>query len=323
MPKRVTSFVACLGALALSGCGIQLQRAEQMPAQGSEFDRNLYQGYVDLARAEFDEGDYRDSDSFAERAIASAQGEVVLPETVQERRLPEAKQSELSQARERLIAVLDGGAREAQPADAARGQTLFECWIQEQEEDLESADIAACRDGFFEVLDTLEAAKAVAAAGSKPAPAPTPTPAPQAEPEPKITSTALPAPTTGSEGATASGEAGPGTFIVFFDFDTASLSEETEAILSEVVRAASEAKSMTIVAAGHADLTGPAEYNADLARRRADAVVRYLIESGIEKPRVKSRSFGESKPLIETEDEVEELQNRRVEIQFLKNPEAN
>ena len=186
---------------------------------------------------------------------------------------------------------------------------------------MDSTDIAACRDEFFQVLAALEAATSTAAAATRPA-APAPIPG---ETDPTVTVKVLDelvvsAPAASPAGA---GPGNPGTFIVFFDVDTGRLSEEAEEILSEVVRAASESSGAKILAAGHADLAGPAAYNEDLAKRRADAVVQYLVRSGVDKLRLESESFGERKPLIPTDQDEFQLQNRRVEIQFLSAPGAD
>ncbi|MDJ0943451.1 MAG: OmpA family protein [Kiloniellales bacterium] len=303
--------LVCLGTLALGGCGTRLQTAEQVQPVGSDFQAGLYEGYVELARSEFAEGDYFDSDSFAERAIASARGEAVLPEALEARRLPTQEAGRLAEARARLVAALDGGAREGDPAAAAEGQVLFDCWMQEQEESLESEDAAACREGFYQVLATLEAGVAAAQAAA-------------VETDPTVMVKELDEPVA-SAAAPQGGEApgSPGTFIVFFDIDTAALSPEAEEILAEVVRAANESSSAKIRAAGHADLAGPSDYNESLAKRRADAVVQYLVQSGVDKLRLESEGFGERKPLIPTDEDEFQLQNRRVEIQFLTGPGAD
>ena len=336
MRKLGKLSLVCLSTLLLGGCGTRLLIAEQSQPEGSDFQAGLYDGYVELARAEFAEGDYRDSDSFAERAITSARGDVVLPEALETRRLPAQESGRLAEARARLITVLDGGARERDPATAARGQTLFDCWIQEQEESLESDDIAACRDELYRVLAALEAGAGARAAAAPAAPAEVapsetapsgtaPSETAPSETAPTVAVRVLDEPVASAAppaalptGAAASGS--PGTFIVFFDVDTASLSAEAEEILAEVVRAANESNEAKILAAGHADLVGPAAYNESLAKRRAEAVVRYLVQSGVDKLRLESKSYGERKPLIPTDEDEFQLQNRRVEIQFLTAP---
>ncbi len=87
-----------------------------------------------------------------------------------------------------------------------------------------------------------------------------------------------------------------------------------------MVRAAKQSRDAKILAAGHTDLMGPAAYNEELAKRRADAVVRYLVRSGVDKLRLERESFGERKPLTPTAEDEFQLQNRRVEIQFVIEP---
>ena len=61
---------------------------------------------------------------------------------------------------------------------------------------------------------------------------------------------------------------------------------------------------------GHTDLVGSNAYNKRLGKRRANAVVRYLTSQGISRSRLEAVvSFGETRPLIFTENE--ERQNRR------------
>jgi OOP family OmpA-OmpF porin len=49
---------------------------------------------------------------------------------------------------------------------------------------------------------------------------------------------------------------------------------------------------------GHADRIGSEEYNLALSQRRADAVVAYLIEQGIDGKRIKTIAKGQSEPVV-------------------------
>ncbi len=109
-----------VGTLVLTGCvGMELQRAQEMSPQGSAFNTNLYEGYVDLAASEYAEADYWDSDTFAARAISAGSGQLVKPEQIDRRALPDDKVGELMDARRRLAMVLSTGASERNPAEAA------------------------------------------------------------------------------------------------------------------------------------------------------------------------------------------------------------
>ncbi len=67
---------------------------------------------------------------------------------------------------------------------------------------------------------------------------------------------------------------------------------------------------------GHTDSTGPSKYNDQLSAKRAQAVVNFLVESGVASDRLRAKGFGEGQP-TETNDTREGRQkNRRVELNF-------
>ena len=69
-------FVVAAAALTLlGGCiGMEVGAAKRVDPKGSDFDKALYAGYLELAEAELAEGDHFDSDRFALRATAAAAG---------------------------------------------------------------------------------------------------------------------------------------------------------------------------------------------------------------------------------------------------------
>ncbi len=285
MLLRITS-VALLG-LVLVGCdlpGTKLEKAQRVDPDGSTFNRNLYQGYIDLASSEYNEGDYTDSDYFAVRAMQSGTGGTIAPEEIGARRLPEDKVGELTSARQRLVGTLSKGAAEKAPVETARAQTGFDCWMQEPEENFQPDDIEACRSRFFAALEYIETAL-------KPKPVAKKVEPPAAPPPPA------------SE-----------LYLVYFDFDNAELSEAAKAVLETASSAARKLKGMTVTVSGHTDLAGTADFNMELSKRRAMAVSEALIKAGVASAAVKAEAFGQTLPAIITADGVAEAGNRRVEI---------
>lgn len=67
---------------------------------------------------------------------------------------------------------------------------------------------------------------------------------------------------------------------------------------------------------GHADSTGPTTYNQKLSERRAEAVVNYMVERGIEQERLTIKGFGESRPAAPNDTPEGRQKNRRVELNF-------
>lgn len=65
---------------------------------------------------------------------------------------------------------------------------------------------------------------------------------------------------------------------------------------------------------GHTCNMGPADYNLRLSQRRAENVVKYLVDNfGIAPDRLTAKGYGESKPLVSNDTLAGRQQNRRVE----------
>lgn len=116
--------------------------------------------YTDLMKhAEYEYvtmGDPKDAMYHARKAIAVAGGQDPAPQNPSERVLPADKVAEIQDAYTRLNAAYAAGGK-TKDADAA-GVALgsYDCWIEQQEENFQPADIAACRDAFFAALARLE-----------------------------------------------------------------------------------------------------------------------------------------------------------------------
>lgn len=124
--------------------------------EGGDFNRHLHGGYLKLATAERAEYDWADSAAFSDKALAAAQGQDVGPDTLYDRSVPKSKRDELTQARKKLTTALSAGGRTKAPENAAKAQTSFDCWIQEQEENHQSRDIDACRNEFYAALGEVD-----------------------------------------------------------------------------------------------------------------------------------------------------------------------
>ncbi|MBV9521422.1 MAG: hypothetical protein JO010_01430, partial [Alphaproteobacteria bacterium] len=139
-----------LALLALAGCagrGNVLMSANDVAAAnkaapgGATFSQSVAHEYAQYASEEQTEDDYGNADYFAKKGLSAANGQAVLPESVDRWNIPATKRDELAAARTRLVSVLDGGARERAPALAARAQSRYDCWMEQQEENWQIDDI--------------------------------------------------------------------------------------------------------------------------------------------------------------------------------------
>ena len=83
---------------------------------------------------------------------------------------------------------------------------------------------------------------------------------------------------------------------IFYEFDKATLTPESTASLDELVTLLENNPNVTIELASHCDFRGRDQYNERLSQKRAESVVAYLIEKGIDKERLTAKGYGESKP---------------------------
>jgi outer membrane protein OmpA-like peptidoglycan-associated protein len=104
---------------------------------------------------------------------------------------------------------------------------------------------------------------------------------------------------------------------IFFDYDKATLRSESIAELNRLKRIMQDNPSMKIEIGGHTDSRGADEYNNRLSKDRAQSVVNYLIENGIDKDRMTYKGYGKSQPVATNETPEGRQENRRVEFKIM------
>jgi outer membrane protein OmpA-like peptidoglycan-associated protein len=83
---------------------------------------------------------------------------------------------------------------------------------------------------------------------------------------------------------------------IFYDFDKATLRPESKDALDQLVKLLEENPNVTIELSAHTDYRGSAEYNKRLSQRRAESVIRYLIDHGIAQDRLTPVGYGKEQP---------------------------
>jgi outer membrane protein OmpA-like peptidoglycan-associated protein len=103
------------------------------------------------------------------------------------------------------------------------------------------------------------------------------------------------------------------TFLVFFDWSKADLTDRARQIIGEAATARGQGVTR-IEVNGFTDRSGSDRFNQGLSERRANAVAAELVRRGVPRNEIVTRGFGEANNLVPTADGVREPQNRRVEI---------
>jgi len=102
---------------------------------------------------------------------------------------------------------------------------------------------------------------------------------------------------------------------IYFDFDKATIRADQRGNLQADATAIKEQQGIGVITLqGNCDERGSEEYNLALGERRAASVKKYLVDLGVPASRLKTVSFGESKPAVAGHDESAWKWNRRVDF---------
>lgn len=109
----------------------------------------------------------------------------------------------------------------------------------------------------------------------------------------------------------------PRSFVLYFKLDRAELTDQSRALLPEVLKAARDRAPTRIAVFGHADAIGSAERNLKLSAERAAFVAAQLraAEPGLED--IEVEYFGDRSPLVPAREGAAQPLNRRVEVTIL------
>jgi OOP family OmpA-OmpF porin len=287
-------FTGAVGCLALLGA-CSTQRADMSQPQqnaGNNFTNELarqYYGFSEQQRLEA--YDYGSSTFFHRKGDAAARGLAVDPETPGKRFTPRDANvgRDLVAARQRLETALGSPATQRATKPLARAQVRYDCWLESSDDPTWAVRGEWLTRKYQECRSEFEAAMNEVDVAMRPAPAPV---------------AAAPAATPPREQS----------FLVFFDFDRSTITQEGQQVIQRAVENYRRGGTPHIVATGHADRAGTDQYNMTLSQRRAAAVREALTRAGVPSNEIGTQARGESQPLVPTPDGEREPQNRRVEI---------
>lgn len=104
---------------------------------------------------------------------------------------------------------------------------------------------------------------------------------------------------------------------VLFDTAKADIKKKYNDEIAKVADFLTRYPTVTGTIEGHTDNVGDAAMNQKLSQRRADSVVKYLVEKfGIDKNRLNAKGYGEDKPVADNKTAAGRQQNRRTLASF-------
>jgi len=101
---------------------------------------------------------------------------------------------------------------------------------------------------------------------------------------------------------------------VLFDLNKADIKPEAYPMLDEAALIMKKNPDLKVQIDGHTDNTGTAEYNMTLSERRANTVMKYFVDKGVEAERLGVKGFGLTRPAAGNDTREGRAKNRRVEL---------
>jgi outer membrane protein OmpA-like peptidoglycan-associated protein len=109
---------------------------------------------------------------------------------------------------------------------------------------------------------------------------------------------------------------------IYFDLDKSNIKPQAAQVLDGLIALLKKYPYMEIEIGAHTDARASNLYNLRLSNRRAASALEYLVEKGIDRKRLRSIGYGETKPLIICPKndctEKEHAINRRCTFRILK-----
>lgn len=106
---------------------------------------------------------------------------------------------------------------------------------------------------------------------------------------------------------------------IYFENGNAILKSESYQMLDDLAEFLIQNKTLALEIIGHTDNIGNAAKNLILSKQRAQSVIDFLLNKGIEKTRLQANGYGQERPIASNDDEKEGRElNRRIEVRVLE-----
>jgi OOP family OmpA-OmpF porin len=109
---------------------------------------------------------------------------------------------------------------------------------------------------------------------------------------------------------------------VLFAFNAAKLTPDDKQKLDDLATQVTSHKRFFVAVEGYTDQTGPADYNLELSKRRADAVVQYLAAKNVPFYQIRTIGVGDAQPVDPGNTKDARAKNRRVEVKIFSADDA-
>ena len=253
--------------------------------------------YKEFAYSElYEMYDELDANYFAFKANNILKTKIIRIENPKNWKIPDNYENEAKEEYKKISSLLKEEFTFQYPKLVAKLVSGYDCWLEQIEENWQIKDIEYCKNKFTNAYKKILASEVSKQSISK-------------KQKSEISSSSV------SEKNKSYFIKGDKTksVLVFFNYDSHKLSITEKDKLDNYISTLIKTDSNPIIIYGHTDTKGSKKYNLILSEQRALSVSKYFREKGINNKLI-IKSYGEDYPLIITGDNVEEENNRRVEV---------
>ena len=253
--------------------------------------------YKEFAYSElYEMHDELDANYFAFKANNILKTKIIRIENPKNWKIPDNYENEAKEEYKKISSLLKEEFTFQYPKLVAKLVSGYDCWLEQIEENWQIKDIEYCKNKFTNAYKKILASEISRQSISK-------------KQKSEISSSSV-------------SEKNKSYFIkrdktksvlVFFNYDSHKLSITEKDKLDNYISTSIKSDSNPIIIYGHTDTKGSKKYNLILSEQRALSVSKYFRKKGINNKLI-IKSYGEDYPLIITGDNVEEENNRRVEV---------
>jgi len=106
---------------------------------------------------------------------------------------------------------------------------------------------------------------------------------------------------------------------IYYEYNSYLLTEDSKKELLKLVKLLKETPNIRVQLNSHTDERGSDEYNFWLSDKRAESVMNFLVENGIERERMSYKGWGETKPVFKNaKTEEQHAANRRTTFNVIE-----
>ena len=253
--------------------------------------------YKEFAYSElYEMHDELDANYFAFKANNILKTKIIRIENPNNWKIPDNYENEAKEEYKKISSLLKEEFTFQYPKLVAKLVSGYDCWLEQIEENWQIKDIEYCKNKFTNAYKKILASEVSKQSISK-------------KQKSEISSSSV---SEKNKSYFIKGDKAK-SVLVFFNYDSHKLSITEKDKLDNYISTSIKSVSNPIIIYGHTDTKGSKKYNLILSEQRALSVSEYFRKKGINNKLI-IKSYGEDYPLIITGDNVEEANNRRVEV---------